>query len=91
MEIPRNKKEGEHVKQAQETALVALQHGYKLTAGQKNLLDHMDPKDKKVMEERIKKVVTFFYLKKSWGIIPSKITLTIQLSIIWNFDRSWYK
>lgn len=56
MDIPRNRKEGEHVMKAQETAMTALQHGYKLTANQKNLLARMDPKAKKAVEERVTKM-----------------------------------
>ncbi|XP_071528311.1 uncharacterized protein [Panulirus ornatus] len=78
MDVPRNKKEGDHVIKAQETALVALQHGYKLTTGQKNLLNHMDPKDKKAMEERISKLrgrqeKTYMeHLRRKRQIIPRK-------------------
>ncbi|XP_042869946.1 uncharacterized protein LOC122251829 [Penaeus japonicus] len=57
MDVPRTKeKAGEHVMKAQETALTALQHGYKLTAGQKKLIDRMSPKEKKEMEQRVTKL-----------------------------------
>lgn len=57
MDVPRTKeKAAEHVMKAQETALTALQHGYKLTAGQKKLIDRMSPKEKKEMEQRVTKL-----------------------------------
>ncbi|XP_045600125.2 uncharacterized protein [Procambarus clarkii] len=56
MDIPRNRKEGEHIMKAQETALTALQHGYKLSANQKTLIARMDPKEKKAVEERVTKM-----------------------------------
>ncbi|XP_042234343.1 uncharacterized protein LOC121874310 isoform X2 [Homarus americanus] len=78
MDIPRNKKEVEHVMKAQETAITALQHGYKLTTNQKNLLANMNPKDKKVAEERVSKLRTMqekaylMHLRAKKQIIPLK-------------------
>lgn len=75
MDVPRTKeKAAEHVMKAQETALTALQHGYKLTAGQKKLIDRMSPKEKKEMEQRVTKVSLGLY---SW---PSHAHLFIFIS-----------
>ncbi|KAK7068404.1 hypothetical protein SK128_024684 [Halocaridina rubra] len=56
MDVPRTKKESEIVSKAKETALTALQHGFKLTEGQRKLIEKMSPEEKKVLEARVSKV-----------------------------------
>ena len=57
VDIPRTKKKQEAVQsKTQETALAALQHGFKLTEGQKKIIEKMSPVERKVLEDRVSKV-----------------------------------
>lgn len=57
VDVPRTKtKESELQVKAQETALTALQHGFKLTEGQKKLIEKMTPDERKSLESRVTKV-----------------------------------
>ncbi|CAL4063682.1 unnamed protein product, partial [Meganyctiphanes norvegica] len=56
VDIPKAPKTAEQLAKARETALTAMQHGYKLTNLQKSLLDQMKPSERKELESKVSKM-----------------------------------